>query len=164
MHYIIAKMATSDWDAVQSIYQQGIATGNATFENEIPGWEQFDRTYLKECRFVAKKNDKVIGWCALSPVSRRRAYGGVAEVSIYIAASARGRGIGGHMLQHLIRASEDIGIWTLQAGIFPENGASIRIHKKYGFREVGVRERIGTLDGVWRDVVLMERRSQVAGL
>lgn len=161
---IIEKMKPEDWEAVRSIYQEGLATGNATFETNVPGWQDWDQNHLPHCRLVAKRKDQIVGWVALSPVSSRYVYKGVAEVSIYIAAAARGLGIGKTLLQALIEESERAGIWTLQAGIFPENAASITLHKAYGFREVGYRERIGQMKGVWRDVILMERRSKVVGL
>jgi L-amino acid N-acyltransferase YncA len=164
MNLTIENMKLKDWDAVHSIYQEGLAAGNATFETNAPDWEDWDQSHLHHCRLVAKRKDQIVGWAALSPVSSRYVYRGVAEVSIYIAAAARGLGIGKTLLQALIEESERAGIWTLQAGIFPENVASITLHKACGFREVGVRERIGQMNGVWRDVVLMERRSKVVDL
>lgn len=159
MDFIIAAMRASDWDAVRTIYAEGIQTGDATFELAVPEWESWDKAHLKECRFVAKKKNDVIGWAALCPVSGRCVYSGVAEVSVYVAASTRGVGVGKKLLQTLIQESEKCGIWTLQAGIFPENIASIAIHKACGFREVGFREKIGKMHGQWRDVILLERRS-----
>jgi L-amino acid N-acyltransferase YncA len=164
MAFTLGKMKIEDWEAVRFIYLEGIATGNATFETEAHGWEKWDESHLRDCRIVARAKDQIVGWAALSPVSSRCVYSGVAEVSIYVAASARGLGIGKALLQALIEGSEHIGIWTLQAGIFPENMASIAIHKALGFREVGNRERIGQMNGVWRDVLLMERRSKVVGI
>lgn len=152
-------MRPEDWEAVRSIYLQGIATGNATFATSAPTWEEWDATHQPFCRLVARSADELIGWAALSPYSRRRVYAGVAEISIYIAESARGRGVGASLMSALIDESEQNGIWTLQAGIFPENEASVALHQRFGFRVVGVRERIGQMNGVWRDVVLMERRS-----
>jgi L-amino acid N-acyltransferase YncA len=163
MDFIVDKMKAEDWSAVRSIYQEGIATGNATFETDAPEWQEWDKTHLGDCRFVARRERQVVGWGALSPVSSRCVYAGVAEVSIYVTASARGEGIGKTLLRTLIEASERQGIWTLQAGVFPENEASIALHKAYGFREVGYRERIGQMNGTWRDVILFERRSEVAG-
>lgn len=160
----IEEMRAQDWEAVQAVYQEGIATGHATFETHTPEWEEWDRGHLRDCRLVARKGGQVVGWGALSSVSRRCVYAGVAEVSIYVAASARGQGIGKTLLRALIEASEREGIWTLQAGIFPENEASIGLHKACGFREVGRRERIGQMKGVWRDVVLLERRSKIVGV
>jgi len=155
----IDKLATEDWIQVRSIYLEGIATGDATFETDAPDWETWDCNHLKFGRLAARDGDSVVGWAALSPVSNRCVYGGVAEVSVYVAAAARGQGIGRLLLMSLIDEAERNGIWTLQAGIFPENVASIALHKSCGFREVGLRERLGKLNGVWRDVVLLERRS-----
>ena len=162
--YLIDVMRPADWDAVRSIYLEGIATRNATFETEAPGWKEWDSAHLAFCRLVARADAAVAGWAALSPVSRRAVYAGVAEVSVYVAASKQGRGLGGSLLRRLIEESEREGIWTLQAGIFPENILSIELHKKCGFREVGLRQKIAQLKGEWRDVVLMERRSKIAGL
>ena len=161
MNFTIDSMNSGDWDEVSSIYREGIATGNATFETDAPEWERWDRSQLGDCRLVARAKGKVVGWAALSPVSTRCVYCGVAEVSLYIAASTRGLGVGRALLRGLIDESERIGIWTLQAGIFPENAASIALAKSCGFREVGRRECIGQMDGLWRDVILMERRSKV---
>lgn len=163
VNFTIEPMKEEHWDAVRSIYLEGIATGNATFETEAPDRETWDKGHLKECRLVAMQEDWVIGWVALSPVSRRPCYSGVAEHSIYIAGSARGQGVGKALLAELVTQSERAGIWTLQTSIFPENGASIAIHRSCGFREVGRRERIAQLHGVWRDTVFMERRSRQAG-
>jgi phosphinothricin acetyltransferase len=148
---------------VRSIYLEGIATGNATFETDVPDWQDWDRHHLPACRLVARQNRDVVGWAALSPVSSRCVYAGVAEVSIYIAASAQGQGAGKTLLRALVVASEQEDIWTLQAGILAENAASIALHEACGFRQVGVRERLGQLHGAWRDVVLMERRSRIVG-
>ena len=163
MNFVIEKMKNEDWSAVKSIYEQGIATGDATFEAEAPDWEHWDKSHLRDCRLVAKVGDEIIGWFALSLISERCVYKGVAEGSIYIKSSARGQGIGKTFLQAAIEESERIGIWTMQSGTFPENKASIAMQKACGFRMVGVRERIGCMDGKWRDVVLMERRSKVVG-
>ncbi len=152
-------MEASDWEAVAQIYGEGIATGNATFETSIPLWQDWDAAHLPEARWVAEEGGLVCGWAALSPVSSRSTYAGVAEVSVYVAASHRGRRLGTRLLQALVTSSEDHGIWTLQSGIFPENTASLKAHASVGFREVGRRERLGQLDGVWRDVLLLERRS-----
>ena len=157
-------MQSGDWPSVRTIYLEGIATRNATFEADAPEWEDWDKRHLKNCRLVARAEGRVVGWAALSPVSARKVYAGVAEVSIYVAESARGQGVGRTLLATLIDASENAGIWTLQGGIFPENEPSILLHKSFGFRIVGRRERIGKMDSVWRDVVLMERRSRVAGI
>ncbi|HEX4521162.1 MAG TPA: GNAT family N-acetyltransferase [Gaiellaceae bacterium] len=155
----IARMLPRHWEAVARIYAEGIATGQATFETEVPAWEAWDAAHLPELRLVALVDREVAGWSALSPVSGRCVYAGVAEESVYVAESARGRGIGRALLEELIRRSEDAGIWTIQTGIFPENTASLALHERVGFRVVGVRERIGRHHGVWRDVVFMERRS-----
>lgn len=163
MDFHIESMKDDDWPQVCEIYREGIATGHATFETEVPPWEKWDTGHLRECRFLARDSHRILGWAALSPVSARRVYGGVMEVSIYVAGTARGRGMGKSLLQALVEQSEHCGIWTLQAGIFPENLASIVLHKSCGFREVGLRERIGKLGGVWRDVLLLERRSQSVG-
>lgn len=160
----VEPMTESDWPAVSAIYEAGIATGHATFQTEAPVWEAWDRGHLPTCRLVARDdNGGVLGWAALSPVSSRPVYAGVAEVSVYVAATARGRGIGRLLLEALIDRSEADGRWTLQAGIFPENVASLALHESCGFRVVGRRERIGRHHGRWRDVLLLERRSAIAG-
>jgi phosphinothricin acetyltransferase len=163
MPFSLAKMQPSDWPAVERIYLEGIATGHATFETESPGWEKWSSAHHLHSRLIAKDGEPVIGWAALSPVSARRVYAGVAEVSVYVAASAQGKGVGRLLLSDLIRQSERNGIWTLQAGIFPENTASLALHKSLGFREVGRRMKIGQLQGRWRDTVLLERRSEIVG-
>ena len=161
----IHPMAESDWPAVRSIYEEGIGTGDATFQTEAPSWDEWDAGHLRSCRLIAVLEGKVEGWAALSSVSSRRVYSGVAEVSVYVAARARGRGIGGGLLQALIVESERDGLWTLQAGIFPENIASLKLHERFGFRLVGRRERLGRMkDGRWRDVLLFERRSRAVGV
>ncbi len=160
----IVPMTEEHWDAVREIYVQGIATGNATFEKSVPDWKEWDERHLPSCRLIARWDKKVRGWAALSRVSSRRVYEGVAEVSIYVADEARGHGIGRELLGALVEASEQNGIWTLQAGILAENAVSIRLHQRAGFRIVGTRERIGCMDGRWRDTVLMERRSAVVGV
>ncbi|MGB8919163.1 MAG: N-acetyltransferase family protein [Candidatus Sulfotelmatobacter sp.] len=164
MDYPILPMQPENWPAVREIYREGIATGNATFESELPDWEKWDNNHRKDCRLIARKEEQVLGWAALSPVSGRRVYAGVAEVSVYVAVAARGTGVGKSLLQALIAESELHGLWTLQAGIFRENAASVALHKSCGFREVGVRQRIGKLGGTWRDVLLLERRSATIGL
>jgi phosphinothricin acetyltransferase len=146
------------------IYREGIATGNATFETDVPEWEVWWSNHHPDCNLVAKRQGQVLGWAAISPVSSRRVYAGVAEVSVYVMASARGRGIGKALLQALVEESERTGVWTLQAGVFPENEVSIALHEACGFRVVGHRERIGQMNSRWRDVILMERRSKVAGI
>ena len=157
------KMTAADWDSVRAIYLEGIATRNATFETEAPGWEVWNNNHRPDCRLVARSGEKILGWAVLSPVSRRPVYSGVAEVSVYVAADARGMGLGKALLGALIEESEEAGIWSLQAGIFKENSASITLHKGVGFREIGFQERKGSLDGVWRDVLLLERRSKIVG-
>jgi len=160
----IEPMVEQDWPAVRSIYVQGIDTGNATFEKSAPDWASWNTGHLRACRLVARSGDVVLGWAALSPVSSRCVYAGVAEVSVYVARQAQGQGIGAKLLASLVEASEREGIWTLQAGIFPENTASVELHKRQGFRVVGTRERLGSMDGRWRDVLLLERRSKVSGV
>ena len=175
MNCTITPMCREDWPAIREIYREGIATGNATFETELPDWEKWDSGHRRECRLVArdaKAGDDlsrldhagVLGWAAVSPVSGRRVYAGVAEVSVYVAEAARGRGVGKALLRALVEEAEVHGIWTLQAGIFPENAASVALHKSCGFRKVGVRRKIGKLGDVWRDVVLLERRSVRIGV
>lgn len=160
----IRELVADDWPSVRLIYQEGIASGDATFETDSPEWEDWNAARLAECRLVAEKGGAVLGFAALSPVSSRPVYRGVAEVMVYVAAAARGRGLGTELLRALVAASEDAGIWTLSAGVFPENEASIRAHERVGFRRVGHRERIGRFhDGRWRDYVLLERRSDVVG-
>ena len=161
---IVRPFQTEDWPVVQAIYQQGIDTKNATFESKVKTWDEWNRATLPDCRLVAVLAGEIAGWAALSPVSSRAVYAGVAEVSIYVATDHQGRGIGTHLLTALIDASEQVGFWTLQAAIFPENVASIELHKKCGFHIVGSREKLGQMDGVWRDVVLMERRSKIVGV
>jgi L-amino acid N-acyltransferase YncA len=175
MRYPIQSMAADLWPAVREIYGGGIATGNATFETELPEWEKWDASHHSHCRLIALEPreeaveripiplsaTRVLGWAALSPVSSRRVYAGVAEVSVYVASAARGRGVGRALLQALVQESEKNGIWTLQAGIFPENATSIALHKSCDFREVGIRHRIGKLGDTWRDVMLLERRSAI---
>jgi L-amino acid N-acyltransferase YncA len=160
---IIDSIGVEDWDAVRSIYQDGIATGNATVETHAPDWESWNSNHRPDCRLVARDGDEVVGWAALSPVSTRSAYAGVAEVSVYVSESSRGSGVGKLLLSSLVSTSEAAGIWTLQAMIFVENEASIALHSSSGFRSVGIRERIGSLNGQWRDTLLMERRSNVVG-
>ena len=157
-------MQEADWPAVAEVYRQGIETGHATFETEVPSRDAWNARHLEAGRLVAREGDRVLGWAALSPVSDRCVYGGVAEVSVYVDAGTRGRGIGGRLLEALALASEEAGIWTLQAGIFPENEASLAIHRSCGFRVVGRRERLGRLAGEWRDVILLERRSRSTGV
>jgi L-amino acid N-acyltransferase YncA len=157
---LIRKLTEKDWPAVRSIFEEGIATGQATFETEAPSWEDWDGAHSLG-GLVAAEDGEVVGWAALSPYSARPVYAGVAEESIYVAAGARGRGVGRALLEALIDRSERAGIWTLEAGVFPENRASVTLHLACGFRAVGLRERIGRLNGEWRDVLLLERRSEV---
>jgi L-amino acid N-acyltransferase YncA len=159
----IRDLRPTDWPEVASIYSAGIATGNATFEPVVPSWEEWDAGHLPAQRFVAVESGRVIGWIALTPYSDRCCYEGVADLSIYVDPEARGRGIGRALLEHAVDQADQAGIWTLQAGVFPENEASLALHARCGFRVVGRRERIGSLDGVWRDVILLERRSPQIG-
>jgi len=154
-------MTPGDWEQVRAIYLEGVREGNSTFETEAPSWEAWNDAHHKNPRLVMRDSERVLGWAALSPVSKRRVYSGVAEVSVYVTECARGKGIGRALLEALIERSEEAGIWTLQASIFPENEASIELHLKCGFREVGRRERIARLHGVWRDTILFERRSKL---
>jgi phosphinothricin acetyltransferase len=156
-------MTDSDWKSVAGIYRQGIETGNATFEMLLPEWEHWNASHLKSCRIVAEMEGVIIGWAALSPVSARSVYAGIAEVSVYVLNEFKGRKIGFQLLERLISESESCGIWTLQASIFPENTASLCIHSLLGFREMGYRERIAKMKGVWRNTILMERRSRICG-
>ena len=165
MTYAIEPLLASDWEQVRKIYLQGIATGLATFEQSAPEWLAWDAARLPAPRLVARGEDgSLAGWAALSPVSSRCVYGGVAEVSVYVAEDQRGRGVGLALLTALVEQSEAAGLWTLQAGIFPENTASVALHHRCGFRTVGCREKLGQLDGEWRDVLLLERRSRVVGV
>jgi L-amino acid N-acyltransferase YncA len=152
------------WPAVQAIYAAGIATRNATFETATPGWDSWDATHLPICRYVLLLDGTVVGWAALSPVSRREVYQGVAELSVYVAETHRGRGIGAQLMNALITGSEQAGIWTLQSTVFPGNETTLRLHERFGFREVGRREKIACLDGEWRDTLLLERRSRIVGV
>jgi phosphinothricin acetyltransferase len=166
----IVKMKPDHWPAVKRIYQEGIATGDATFQESPPAsWQDWSDGHLENCSLVCLDDQRVVGWAAISPVSNRTVYNGVGEVSVYVIKSCQGQGIGEKLLNKLINISEQEGIWTLQAGIFPEKEKSLLLHKKYGFHEVGVRKRIGKmgyghLSGVWRNVVLLEKRSQNVGL
>lgn len=151
----------ADWPAVAAIYEEGIRTGQATFETEVSCWDAWDTTHLMRPRLVACLGPEVVGWAAVAPVSSRSVYRGVVEDSVYVAGRARGTGIGRMLLAALVAEADGEGIWTIQAAVFPENRASIALHRACGFRTVGVRERLGQLGGVWRDVVLLERRSPV---
>lgn len=159
----IHRMLPFHWEAVKNIYIQGIASKNATFQTEAPEWDDWDKSHPQNLRFVGQIENVITGWGAFSPVSSRIVYSGVMEVSIYVHKDFRGKGIGNALLGRLVTESELQGIWTLQAGIFPENHSSIALHEKFGFRKVGYREKIGKMDGIWRDTILMERRSQVTG-
>lgn len=158
----IRDLRPGDWPAVRDIYEEGIRGANATFETESPSWEAWDAAH-SELRLVAERDGVVVGWAALSPVSGRCCYRGVGDVSVYVAGAARGDGVGRGLLDELVGRSERAGYWTLTAGVFPENEASLRLHQACGFRRVGVRERLGELGGIWRDVVLLERRSTLVG-
>lgn len=156
----IVSLREEHWPAVRDIYLEGIATGDATFETDAPPWERWDESHLADLRLVAlDASGSVLGWAALSPVSDRCVYAGVAEESVYVAAAARGNGVGHALLERLVAEAEDAGIWTIQTGIFPENETSLRLHERVGFRVLGTRERLGQLNGAWRDVVFLERRS-----
>ena len=165
MAIAVEKMLPGHWPGVRAVYLEGLATGDATFETEAPGWERWDASHLRACRLVALADGgRVAGWAALSPVSARKVYAGVAEVSVYVGGEFRGAGLGRALLEALVRESEAAGLWTLQASIFPENVASLALHGSCGFREVGRRERVGRMDGRWRDTILLERRSRKAGV
>jgi L-amino acid N-acyltransferase YncA len=153
----IEEMAAEDWPACALIYEEGLDVG--TFEESVPSWEEWDTTHLSEPRLVAREGDEILGWAALGPVSRRPCYRGVTENSVYVARSARGHGVGRALLEELVRRADEVGVWTIQAGILAGNGASVALHERCGFRVVGTRERIAKKRGAWRDVVLMERRS-----
>lgn len=159
MHAAISPLLPAHWPDVRRIYQEGIETGQATFETAAPEWEAFDASRTPDCRLVAVEDGRVLGWAALSPFSSRPVYRGVAEASVYVAAEARGQGLGKRLLEALIAESESNGYWTLLAKIFPENPTSLALVRRYGFRQVGTLERIGRRHGVWRDVLLLERRS-----
>jgi len=157
----IVPLSRANWEQVRAIYLEGIADGNATFETEAPAWEQWDDSHLSIGRLIARRGESVLGWAALSPISKRKVYSGVAEVSLYVSAKFQGQGVGKALLRAVIAEAELHGIWTLQGGTFPENIASLRLQASCGFRIVGRRERIGCLHGVWRDTILTERRSRV---
>jgi len=167
-NWIVGKMESKDWERVCAIYLEGISTGHATFDPQTPGWESWDADHFPQCRLVARIGEEIAGWGTLTPVSERCVYAGVAEVSVYVASEHQEQGIGSALLAGLIAESEKVGIWTLQAGVFPENTTSLALHKRHGFREVGSREKLGKMEfgelaGTWRDVVLLERRSRIAG-
>jgi len=160
----ILPLLPEHWPAVKAIYESGLATGNATFQTSAPSWEEWDSAHLKHSRLAAIQGGQVRAWAALTPVSGRCVYAGVAEVSVYVDPDSRGKGLGEQLLQVLITESESNGLWTLQAGIFPENIPSLRIHEKTGFRHVGYREKIGQMNVIWRDTVLLERRSKIVAI
>ena len=160
----IRSMHATDWEVVSRIYAEGIRTGFATFEQQVPSYEIWDKAHVASCRLVAEDEGQVLGWAALSPVSSRCVYGGVAEVSVYIGENSRGKGVGKTLLNQLVRASEEAGFWTIQSGIFPENEASIALHEKVGFRFIGRRERVAKNHGVWKDNLLFEKRSKTIGI
>nr|WP_281170932.1 GNAT family N-acetyltransferase [Paucisalibacillus globulus] len=160
----IKQMGQEDWEAVREIYLEGIHTGNATFDIEPPTREEWDKGHVKSCRLVARLDEQIVGWAALSQTTQKKAYRGVAEDSIYVSSACSGMGVGATLLEELVRASEESGFWTLQALIFAENIASIKLHLRFGFDIVGTRKRVGQLNGVWRDVVFLERRSSIVGI
>jgi phosphinothricin acetyltransferase len=160
----IQPLTAAHWPDAARIYEAGIATGNATFQTEAPVWEAWDKAHRSDCRLVAVYEGTVAGWAALSPVSSRPVYAGVAEVSIYVDPAFRGQGVGDALMRALIEESERQGVWTLQSGVFPENSASMRLHQKHGFRVIGTKEKIGKMHSVWRDVMMLERRSRVVGI
>lgn len=157
----IEKLLPEHWPKVSKIYKEGILTGMATFEKEIPSWKVWNSNHLKTCRLIASVKEEIAGWAALSPVSSRCVYGGVGEVSVYVSGKFRGNQIGEKLLKKLIVESERNGLWTIQSGIFPENITSIKLHEKVGFRKIGYREKIGELNGIWKDNILFERRSKL---
>jgi len=161
---MIEPMRVEDWEGVRAVYVEGLETGDATFETEAPEWGRWDSSHLRVARLVARAGDRIKGWAALSPVSARKAYAGVAEVSVYVGRGFRGEGLGKALLAALVAESERNGVWTLQASIFPENAASVALHRSCGFREVGRRVRVARLNGRWRDTLLFERRSAVVGV
>lgn len=164
MPLTVAPFQETDFPSVQKIYRQGIDTGDATFQQKAKSWSEWDNSHHPFCRIVAVKNEHIVGWAALSPISSRAVYAGIAEVSIYVDNTYKQQGIGQALLAQLITDSEQHGIWTLQAGIFPENIGSIKLHENNGFRQIGTREKLGKMNNIWRDVVLLERRSHVVGV
>ena len=158
---MVRDLRPGDWAEVARIYAEGIATGNATFETEVPSWAAWDAAHLAGHRFLAERDGRAVGWIALSPASPRPCYAGVAEISVYVAEADRGNGVGSELLAEVLASAERAGLWTLQTSVFPENEPSLALLRRFGFRAVGTRERIGRLHGVWRDTVLVERRSEV---
>jgi L-amino acid N-acyltransferase YncA len=168
MSITIRPMTAEDWPAIERIYREGIATGNATFEANPPSWEEFDGEKVADPRLVGIEGDHLVGWAAASRVSSRCVYEGVIEHSVYVSEDVRGEGVGAALLDAFLKAADARGIWTVQSGIFPENEPSLALHRKLGFREVGIRERVGKMTygayvGQWRDVVMMEHRSDLIG-
>ncbi len=161
---IIDKLTEQSWIDVARIYESAIATKNVTFHTCAPSWDEWDKSHRQDCRLIAKIDNKIVGWSALSYVSSRSVYSGVAEVSVYVDSDFRGKGVGDKLMSSLISDSEKQGIWTLQAAIFPENIGSIKLHLKHGFRIIGIKERIGKMDNEWRDLTMVERRSNVVGI
>lgn len=157
-------MNSGDWEEVSRIYAQGMATGIATFEQVLPSYETWDEAHMQACRYIAEEKGQILGWVALSPVSSRCVYGGVGEVSVYVDKGARGKGVAKKLMETLILESEKCGLWTLQSGIFPENIASVKLHEKVGFRYIGKREKVGKINGEWKDNLLFERRSKSVGI
>jgi phosphinothricin acetyltransferase len=164
MNIVFRSMKKDDWISVAEIYRQGIESGNATFQRDIPTWDEWDSAHIKTCRIVASIDNEIAGWAALTSVSGRCVYAGVAEVSVYVSNLFKGQKVGTRLLERLISESEKEGYWTLQAGIFPENKASLKIHFNLGFRNVGFREKIGKMNDIWRDTILLERRSKKVGI
>lgn len=160
----IRPMLATDWTTVAAIYQHSLEAGTASLDTEVPTWEEWDKSHLRVGRLVATAHDRVVGWIALTAISTREVYKGVASISVYISHRHQGKSIGKFLMEQLIIESERNGIWTLQSNIFPENQPSIRLHRKLGFRTVGYREKIGCLNGLWRNIVLMERRSKTVGI
>jgi phosphinothricin acetyltransferase len=161
---MIREMLKSDKKQILALYEKGLKTRNATFEINVPSWEEWNSNHHKHSRYVYLNNNSIIGWVALSPISKRYVYRGVSEISIYIDPDYSGRGIGSELIEKVILSSEVHGIWTLFASIFPENKASLRLHEKFGFRKIGFREKIASLDGIWRDTIILERRSSLVGI
>jgi phosphinothricin acetyltransferase len=164
MNIVFRPMKKDDWISVAEIYRQGIESGNATFQRDIPTWDEWNQGHINTCRIVVSIDNEIAGWAALTPVSGRCVYAGVAEVSVYVSNQFKGQKIGTRLLERLISESEKEGYWTLQASIFPENKASLKIHYNLGFRNVGFREKIGKMNDIWRDTILLERRSKKAGI
>lgn len=161
---LIREMTENDGRAVLEIYRLGVQSGQATFETSVPAWNEWDKKYLEHSRFIAVTNNRIAGWVALSPVSAREVYKGVAEVSIYVDPAFHGKGVGSALMAKVIESSETNGIWTLFSVVFPDNIATMKLHKKFGYRIIGTREKIARHNGTWRDTVLLERRSRLVGV